>query len=127
MSKSDADVVFGGPTRTPKMEQMIKQFFDVQELCKSMNHDTAVAYGAAVQAAILSGDEIGGTGDVFFFIDVTPLSLDISTAGGIMTKLIQIIERNRTISYETKETFTTCADNQPGILMSIQVFEGKDK
>jgi len=95
MSKSDVhDVVLvGGSTRIPKIQEMIKSYFNGKEPCKSINPDEAVAYGAAIQAAILSGDEMGSAGDVLL-LDVTPLSLGIETAGGIMTKLI---ERNKTI------------------------------
>jgi L1 cell adhesion molecule like protein len=121
ISKSDVDdiVLVGGSTRIPKIQQMIKEYFNGKELCKSINPDEAVAYGASVQAAILSGDEMGDASELIL-IDITPLSLGIETAGGIMTKLI---ERNKKIPCNAKETFTTYKDNQPGVL--IQVFEGE--
>jgi len=113
-------VLVGGSTRIPRIQKLITDYFNGKEPNKSINPDEAVAYGAAVQAAILSGDTSSKSTNEILLLDVAPLSLGIETAGGMMTKLIP---RNTTIPTKKSEVFSTFSDNQPGVL--IQVYEGE--
>lgn len=121
MSKGDIHevVLVGGSTRIPKIQKLLQEFMGGKQLNKSINPDEAVAYGASVQAAILSGDQHDTIKDVLL-VDVAALSLGIETAGGVMTNLI---DRNTRIPTKQTKVFTTYADNQPAV--TIQVFEGE--
>jgi len=119
MKKADIDeiVLVGGSTRIPKIQQLVKEFFNGKEPSRGINPDEAVAYGAAVQAGVLSGEE--DTGDVVL-LDVCPLTLGIETVGGVMTKLIP---RNTVVPTKKSQIFSTASDNQPTV--TIKVYEGE--
>lgn len=121
MSKEKVDdiVLVGGSSRIPRVQQLLREFFNGKELCQSINPDEAVAYGAAVQGAILGGDKSDKINDIIL-LDVCPLTLGIETAGGVMTPLIK---RNTTIPTKKSQVFSTYADNQTQV--KIKIYQGE--
>merc|ERR1719273_2395670 len=120
VSEINEIILVGGSTRIPKIQQLVKEFFKGKEPSRGVNPDEAVAYGAAVQACILSGGSCGASADQMVLLDVNPLSFGIETVGGVMSK---IIERNTVIPTKKTQIFSTAADNQETV--TIKVYEGE--
>merc|ERR1719273_2498755 len=120
VSEINEIILVGGSTRIPKIQQLVKEFFKGKEPSRGVNPDEAVAYGAAVQACILSGGSCGASADQMVLLDVNPLSFGIETVGGVMSK---IIERNTVVPTKKSQVFSTAADNQETV--TIKVYEGE--